>query len=182
MSLVFATVPLADTAHGGSICVDVQETLLPGSSQNPPAEENHSGLGTVLVPDLLLKWTLSNADGTQWHSTPCAYRFAVGFMYYGISFKISGFGVDIYLTQLIYGAIEIPAKIVTFFAVDWIGRRNSQAAFLIITGALIGLNTAIPLGGNDLSLHSPMTSTCFPAKPFALLFQNTLLFECASLC
>lgn len=78
-------------------------------------------------------------------------------MYYGISFKISGFGVDIYLTQLIYGAIEVPAKITTFFTVDWIGRRNSQAIFLIVTGALIGLNTAIPLGGDTLFLSLVMT-------------------------
>lgn len=84
---------------------------------------------------------------------PCAYRFVVGFMYYGISFKISGFGVDIYLTQLIYGAIEVPAKIMTFVAVDLIGRRNSQAIFLITTGTLIGVNTVIPLGGNHLSLY-----------------------------
>lgn len=68
-------------------------------------------------------------------------------MYYGISFKISGFSVDIYLTQLIYGAIEVPAKIMTLFILDWIGRRNGQALFLITTGALIALNTAIPLGG-----------------------------------
>lgn len=73
-------------------------------------------------------------------------------MYYGISLKISGFGVNIYLTQLIYGAIEVPAKIATFFSVDWIGRRNSQAIFLIVTGALIGLNTAIPLGDSTLFL------------------------------
>lgn len=77
----------------------------------------------------------------------CACRFAVAFMYYGISFKISGFSVDIYLTQLIYGAIEVPAKVMTFFILDWIGRRNGQSLFLITTGALIALNMAIPLGG-----------------------------------
>lgn len=54
--------------------------------------------------------------------------------------------MNIYLTQFIYGAIEVPAKISTYFILDWIGRRNGQAWFLIITGALIGINTAIPLG------------------------------------
>lgn len=70
----------------------------------------------------------------------------MAFLYYGISFRISGFGVSIYLTQFIYGAIEVPAKILTFFVLDWIGRRNGQALFLITTGALIAINTAIPLG------------------------------------
>lgn len=73
-------------------------------------------------------------------------RFAVAFLYYGISFKISGFGVNIYLTHFIYGAIEVPAKVFAFFILDWIGRRNGQAWFLIITGSLIGINTFIPLG------------------------------------
>lgn len=70
----------------------------------------------------------------------------MAFLYYGISFRISGFGVSIYLTQFIYGAIEVPAKILTFFVLDWIGRRNGQALFLITTGALIAINTAVPLG------------------------------------
>lgn len=56
MSLVFATVPFADATQGGSIWVDNQESLLPGSSQNPQTEENHSGLGIVLVPELFVTW------------------------------------------------------------------------------------------------------------------------------
>lgn len=176
---VFVTVLLPDAEQGGSIWGDRQEALLPGSSPNPPAEENHPGLGIVLVPEFSPEWVEDRRDGTlHWLSTRCAYRFAVGFMYYGISFKISGFGVNIYLTQLIYGAIEVPAKIGTFFAVDWIGRRNSQAIFLIATGALIGLNTAIPLGGDRPSSSFVMTFS-FLAKPLASLFQNTRLFECA---
>ncbi|KAM4594521.1 solute carrier family 22 member 7a [Fundulus diaphanus] len=98
------------------------------------AEKNHTYLDLVRTPQLR-KITL--CSGLSW--------FAVSFLYYGISFKISGFGVSIYLTQFIYGAIEIPAKILTFFILDVIGRRNGQAWFLITTGALIGINTAIPL-------------------------------------
>lgn len=33
--------------------------------------------------------------------------FSVAFTYYGISLNITGFGLNIYLTQLIYGAIEV---------------------------------------------------------------------------
>ncbi|XP_015260144.1 PREDICTED: solute carrier family 22 member 7-like [Cyprinodon variegatus] len=98
------------------------------------AEKNHTYLDLVRTPQLR-KITL--CSGLSW--------FAVSFLYYGISFKISGFGVSIYLTQFIYGAIEVPAKVLTFFVLDFIGRRNGQAWFLIITGALIGINTAIPL-------------------------------------
>ena len=51
-----------------------------------------------------------------------------------------------YLTHFVYGAIEVPAKVGAYFALDRIGRRNGQAWSLIITGALIALNTAIPTG------------------------------------
>ncbi|XP_075904916.1 solute carrier family 22 member 7a [Nelusetta ayraudi] len=101
------------------------------------------------------------------------FWFAVGFMYYGISFKISGFGVDIYLTQLIYGAIEVPAKITTFFAVDWIGRRNSQAIFLIVTGALIGLNTAIPLEHSVVRMCVAVVAKGFSEASFTTAFLYT---------
>ncbi|XP_047433500.1 solute carrier family 22 member 7a [Mugil cephalus] len=100
----------------------------------PEAEKTHSYLDLVRTPQLR-KMTL--CCGLFW--------FAVAFLYYGISFRISGFGVSIYLTQFIYGAIETPAKIATYFILDSAGRRNGQAGFLIATGALIGINTAIPL-------------------------------------
>ncbi|KAJ0050708.1 hypothetical protein NL108_005092, partial [Boleophthalmus pectinirostris] len=104
-------------------------------SMSEESQKTHSYLDLVRTPQLR-KITL--CSGLSW--------FAVAFLYYGISFKISDLGVSIYLTQFIYGAIEAPAKIASFFILDWIGRRNGQAWFLIITGTLIGVNTALPLG------------------------------------
>lgn len=56
MSFVFSTVLLTDAGKGCSIWVDNKEALLSGSIQNQPAEENHSGLRILLVPQFLLKW------------------------------------------------------------------------------------------------------------------------------
>uniref|UniRef100_UPI003AAE8FB3 solute carrier family 22 member 7a n=1 Tax=Centroberyx gerrardi TaxID=166262 RepID=UPI003AAE8FB3 len=97
-------------------------------------DKSHSYLDLVKTPQLR---KITFCSGIFW--------FAVAFLYYGISFRISGFGLNIYLTHFIYGAIEVPAKVLTYFVLGWIGRRNGQAWFLIITGALIGINTAIPL-------------------------------------
>lgn len=97
-------------------------------------QKTNSYLDLVKTPQLR-KITL--CSGLFW--------FAVAFLYYGISYKISGFGVSVYLTHFIYSAIEVPAKIGCYFVLDRIGRRNGQAWFLIITGTLIGVNTAIPL-------------------------------------
>ncbi|XP_067352658.1 solute carrier family 22 member 7-like [Channa argus] len=70
--------------------------------------------------------------------------FAVACTYYGISFNINGFGLNIYLTQFIYATIEIPAKAFVFFTLNKIGRRPSQAGSLILTGLCIFSNMFIP--------------------------------------
>uniref|UniRef100_A0A8C6U796 Solute carrier family 22 member 7a n=1 Tax=Neogobius melanostomus TaxID=47308 RepID=A0A8C6U796_9GOBI len=129
---------------------------------SPHTQKTHSYLDLVKTPKLR-KITL--CSGLSW--------FAVAFLYYGISNKISGFGLSIYLTQFIYGAIEVPAKIGSYFVLDWIGRRNGQAWFLIITGALIAVNTAIPL---DFSV----TRTCIAvvAKGFSeAAFTTAFLYS-----
>ncbi|XP_070778751.1 solute carrier family 22 member 7a [Enoplosus armatus] len=123
------------------------------------AQKNHSYLDLVKTPQLR-KITL--CSGLFW--------FAVAFLYYGISFRITGFGVSIYLTQFIYGAIEVPAKILTFFVLDWIGRRNGQAWFLITTGALIGVNTAIPLEFSVLRTCIAVVAKGFSEAAFTTAF------------
>ncbi|CDQ57593.1 unnamed protein product [Oncorhynchus mykiss] len=97
------------------------------------ANKDYSYLDLVKTPKLR---KITICSGIFW--------FAVSFAYYGISFKITGFGLNMYLTHFVYGAIEVPAKVGAYFALDRIGRRNGQAWSLIITGALIALNTAIP--------------------------------------
>ena len=37
-------------------------------------------------------------------------RFAVAFIYYGVSLNITAFGFNMYLTHFIYAAVEVPAK------------------------------------------------------------------------
>ncbi|XP_031719142.1 solute carrier family 22 member 7a [Anarrhichthys ocellatus] len=126
------------------------------------AEKNHSYLDLVKTPHLR-KITL--CSGLFW--------FAAASLYYGISFRISGFGVSIYLTQFIYGAIEVPAKILSYFVLDWIGRRNSQAGFLITTGALIGINTAIPLDYSVLRTCIAVVAKGFSEAALATAFLYT---------
>lgn len=73
-------------------------------------------------------------------------RFGVAFTYYGISLNISGFGLNLYLTQFIYGAIELPSKLVAYVCLDKLGRRYSQVGTLITTGVCIGITVLIPRG------------------------------------
>ncbi|KAK9959795.1 hypothetical protein ABG768_009896 [Culter alburnus] len=70
--------------------------------------------------------------------------FGVAFTYYGISLNISGFGLNLYLTQFIYGAIEMPSKLVAYVCLDKLGRRYSQAGTLITAGVCTGITVLIP--------------------------------------
>lgn len=70
--------------------------------------------------------------------------FSVASTYYGISFNVVGFGVNIYLTQFIFGAIELPAKACVFFSVDKTGRRPVQAGMLLLTGLCLFSSMFIP--------------------------------------
>ncbi|XP_028676062.2 solute carrier family 22 member 7-like isoform X1 [Erpetoichthys calabaricus] len=99
--------------------------------------------------------------------------FGVALSYYGISLKISGFGVNIYLTQFIYGAIEVPAKCATYFALNKIGRRKGQAWSLIITGVLIGLNTLIPAEQEWIRTFIAVLGKGFSEASFTIAFLYT---------
>ncbi|KAA0708875.1 Solute carrier family 22 member 6-A [Triplophysa tibetana] len=68
-------------------------------------------------------------------------------VYYGLSLNISDFGMNIYLTQMIFGLVEMPARTVTLFTLNR-SRRISQLAFLATGGLACLLTTFIP---DDLS-------------------------------
>ncbi|XP_068940675.1 solute carrier family 22 member 13-like [Petaurus breviceps papuanus] len=58
--------------------------------------------------------------------------------YYGLSLNVGSFGLDIYLTQLIFGTVEVPARLSIVFMMHQFGRRKSLMGTLI-TGGLMCL-------------------------------------------
>ncbi|XP_051880914.1 solute carrier family 22 member 7-like [Pristis pectinata] len=66
------------------------------------------------------------------------------FSYYSISYTVGAFGLDIYLTHFIYGAIEVPGKLLAYLLLDTVGRRPAQGGFLLLTGLLMTLRQLIP--------------------------------------
>ncbi|XP_043915937.1 solute carrier family 22 member 13-like isoform X2 [Protopterus annectens] len=64
-------------------------------------------------------------------------------VYYGLSLGVSDFGVDIYLTQLIFGFVEIPAHIIVTFCLPY-SRRITQIALLALGGVTCLLILAVP--------------------------------------
>ncbi|XP_062391614.1 solute carrier family 22 member 6 [Sardina pilchardus] len=73
-----------------------------------------------------------------------AVWFSTSFAYYGLSMDLQKFGVDIYLIQVIFGAVDIPAKVIVTVAMSVVGRRPSQCAALILAGIAILANLLVP--------------------------------------
>ncbi|KAF4077332.1 hypothetical protein AMELA_G00206900 [Ameiurus melas] len=70
--------------------------------------------------------------------------FSTSFSYYGLSMDLQKFGVNIYLIQVIFGAVDIPAKIIVTVTMSMIGRRLSQCVSLILSGITILANGLVP--------------------------------------
>uniref|UniRef100_A0A3B1JJK7 Si:dkey-119m7.4 n=1 Tax=Astyanax mexicanus TaxID=7994 RepID=A0A3B1JJK7_ASTMX len=64
-------------------------------------------------------------------------------VYYGLSLNVSDFGMNIYLTQLIFGLVEMPARTITLFTLNR-SRRISQLSFLAVGGLACLLTIFIP--------------------------------------
>lgn len=78
-----------------------------------------------------------------------AFRFANVFVYYGLSLNISDFGMNIYLTQMIFGLVEMPARTITLFTLNR-SRKISQLAFLAVGGMACLLTIFVPAGEEPL--------------------------------
>ncbi|XP_062981453.1 solute carrier family 22 member 7-like [Elgaria multicarinata webbii] len=102
-----------------------------------------------------------------------AVWFGVAFSYYGMSMNITGFGLGMYMTQFVFGIIEIPAKYIVFVVVNRFGRRQSQAWSLIITGLCIGANIVIPASLGTMRSVVAIMGKGFSEAAFTMVFLYT---------
>ncbi|XP_032407569.1 solute carrier family 22 member 13-like isoform X1 [Xiphophorus hellerii] len=74
--------------------------------------------------------------------------FATSLMYYGLSLNVGNFGLDIYLTQFIFGVVEVPARVGILPFLQYFGRKICQGGVLLFGGvACLGI-LVIPKGNN----------------------------------
>lgn len=73
-------------------------------------------------------------------------RFVDSLGYFGLSLQVGDFGLDIYLTQLIFGAVEVPARYSSTFMMQWFGRRWSQLGTLVLGGLMCLSIIFVPAG------------------------------------
>ncbi|XP_066440104.1 solute carrier family 22 member 6-A-like [Eleutherodactylus coqui] len=70
--------------------------------------------------------------------------FSTSFSYYGLAMDLQKFGVSIYLIQVIFGAVDFPAKLISTTSMIYIGRRVTQFFSLILGGLAIMANIFVP--------------------------------------
>ncbi|NWZ98658.1 S226A protein, partial [Nesospiza acunhae] len=70
--------------------------------------------------------------------------FSISFSYYGLAMDLQNFGVSIYLIQVIFGAVDFPAKVVVTVSLSYVGRRLSLVVALFVAGLVIVANIFVP--------------------------------------
>ncbi|KAI9521974.1 hypothetical protein NQZ68_040884 [Dissostichus eleginoides] len=61
--------------------------------------------------------------------------FATSLVYYGLSLNVGNFGLNIYLTQFIFGVVEFPARWGSLGLIQCFGRKRCEAIALLFAGA-----------------------------------------------
>ena len=74
------------------------------------------------------------------------YRFANTMTYFALSLHLQHLGSNIFLLQVFFGLINIPANYCAFLALNHLGRRGSQMLFLFLLSSLVIAITSVPQG------------------------------------
>ncbi|XP_030253467.1 solute carrier family 22 member 13-like isoform X1 [Sparus aurata] len=70
--------------------------------------------------------------------------FGTSLMYYGLSLNVGNFGLDIYLTQFIFGVVEVPARLGSLPFLQTFGRKICQTVVLLFGGCACLVILAVP--------------------------------------
>ncbi|NXC43899.1 S226A protein, partial [Penelope pileata] len=78
------------------------------------------------------------------HPTSPHHRFSTSFAYYGLAMDLQNFDFNIYILQLIFGAVDFPAKLISVLIITFVGRRFTQILALVLAGLAILANILVP--------------------------------------
>ncbi|XP_057349827.1 solute carrier family 22 member 7 isoform X4 [Manis pentadactyla] len=110
--------------------------------------------------------------------------FGVNFSYYGLSLDVSGLGLNVYQTQLLFGAVELPSKLLVYLSVRHAGRRLTLAGALLGTALSLGLrlvvssemlswSTALAVVGKGFSEAAFSTAYLFTSELYPTVLRQT---------
>ena len=92
------------------------------------------------------------------------YRFAGTIPFFGIMINLQHFGSNIFLFQVIFGALTISVRCLALYPLNNVGRRPTQMFFMFLVGLSILINMFVPQGAEVVS-GSPKS---FPVRSWVL--------------
>ncbi|XP_066506405.1 solute carrier family 22 member 7-like [Hoplias malabaricus] len=118
--------------HKEKCMLNIKPEMLSRIVETEAGGRKYSYLDLVRTPKMR---RLTMLTGIAW--------FCVATVSYGIGFNVGSFGLDLYLTQFVYGAIEIPAKLTVYYLLDNIGRRITVVGAMILSAVSLIVNIFI---------------------------------------
>lgn len=82
-------------------------------------------------------------------------RFSNSLAYYGLAMDLQKFGFSVYVVQVLFGVIDIPAMLVAATTMIYVGRRATVASFLILAGLMVIANMFVP-EGEPTTIREPL--------------------------
>ncbi|XP_067465205.1 solute carrier family 22 member 6 [Thunnus thynnus] len=102
-----------------------------------------------------------------------AVWFSTSFAYYGLAMDLQKFGVSIYLMQIIFGAVDFPAKLLALGMLSYLGRRVSQAACLFLSALIIFANIFVPADMQTIRTTLACLGKGFTSASFTTVYLYT---------
>ncbi|XP_041867323.1 solute carrier family 22 member 13 isoform X2 [Melanotaenia boesemani] len=93
-------------------------------------------------------------------------------VYYGLSLGVSRLGTDLYLTQFVFGLVEIPARSLVLLVLPF-SRRLTQSGFLAVGGIACLLMLAIPADQPNVLTGLAMLGKFGITASFAVIYVYT---------
>ncbi|XP_056148671.1 solute carrier family 22 member 13 [Lampris incognitus] len=112
----------------------VPDSLLENMAQERPVEKG--GVKSLIKSPVLRKY----------FSILTLAWFSLNLSFYSLTFNVGSFGLDIFLTQLIFGLTELPAHVICIWLLEVVGRKLSLMGTLLFGGLLCILTLAVPQG------------------------------------
>uniref|UniRef100_A0A8C2X1M1 Solute carrier family 22 member 6 n=1 Tax=Cyclopterus lumpus TaxID=8103 RepID=A0A8C2X1M1_CYCLU len=102
-----------------------------------------------------------------------AVWFSTSFAYYGLAMDLQKFRGDIYQIQIIFGAVDFPAKLMALGMLTYLGRRVSQATCLFLSALIIFANIFVPTEMQTMRTALACLGKGFTSASFTTVYLYT---------
>ncbi|XP_010993059.1 solute carrier family 22 member 11 isoform X1 [Camelus dromedarius] len=121
---------------------------------------------------------LFRVPALRWRSCSLlVVNFSLSFSYYGLFLDLQNLGSDIFLLQVLFGAVDFLARTTTTFLLRFFGRRTTLAGFLAMAGLAILTNMLVPQDLQTLRVvFAVLGKGCFGISLTCLMVYKPELF------